>query len=525
MCYASSATTQDNDNNDNNTASLILQNFGSITSTLPHHSDFSITEYGTFTSSDGWFYRNYNDRGYIRWESTANNTTNRGVEEEEHYLRIQYEAEQSEDWGGFVDFGHILLDRNNIDTADNNDHSDDLLGYSSPLYDCTGATHIKLGYRIETPQSLSARAHMRLILLDGSNCIDSSNTTCTDNAGQSLENWYSFHYILGESTYDVESGEYTSATTISSSWQELMIDWKSFERTGWHGQVGNDMLDLNAIRGWRLEISIDSQGERNSSSIGVIDINKLSCVGPPEITNSPFLYNGTISESNGVWSERHYQSSLSKNQTSAHIIQERSTIVVNFTIQQAEDWGGFLDFSHISPGFYDLSEADAISLDYRVIQPTSIQGRAHLRLILLDGSDCVNTDGDCDAYPGQMLENYYSFHYILDNVDEKEGTITVPLLGDSNTSSSFVRTGWTGVVGNDLLDKDAIRGFRLELNIDSNGEVGSFVSGEVELGNLTAVFPDKSIALEVPNLPLSDAKYVLEPDLLLQTASGSFYRE
>ena len=109
-----------------------------------------------------------------------------------------------------------------------------------------------------------------LILLDGSNCVDkdaSELLDCVSAPGQRLENWYSFNYILDESS----DGE----------WQELILPWTSFERPGWTGQVGNDALDPEALRGWRLELSIDSQGEIGSASEGVLDLGALSCAGPP----------------------------------------------------------------------------------------------------------------------------------------------------------------------------------------------------------------------------------------------------
>ena len=51
-------------------------------------------------------------------------------------------------------------------------------------------------------------------------------------------------------------------------------------RPGWTGQVGNNVLDPGALRGWRQELSIDSQREIGSASEGVLDLDALSCVGP-----------------------------------------------------------------------------------------------------------------------------------------------------------------------------------------------------------------------------------------------------
>ena len=106
---------------------------------------------------------------------------------------------------------------------------------------------------------------------------------------------------------------------------------------------------------------------------------------------------------------------------------------------------------------------------------------------------------NCSAPPGQNLENYYSFHYILDDDWSAAGQkLTVELRGSDNSSSPFWRPGWTGILGNNRLDPATIKGFRLELNVDSQGEVGSLVSGSVALGNLTTA---DAVVAATPTLP------------------------
>ena len=524
----------DDDTETDAAVQLVLQDWGRA-GEVPPASAFAVVGTGSFRADDGWFYRTYNGAGHLKWtpgnllDDDASGTGSSDPSTRE-YLRIEYGAEQSESWGGFVDFGRTLVDRNG-DEEGLYDSTGGALGYASRLFNCADATHIRLGYRVVTPQSLVGRAHLRLILLDGSNCKDSGNggddtSSVRDDcdAIQSLENWYSFNYILDEETS-------SSSSSSSNSWKELVLPWTAFERPGWTGQVGNDRLDPDAIRGWRMEISIDSQGDMESTSSGVIDIDRLSCVGPPG-DESAFIsssFHSPATKANlteairsGIWSERHYQSAVSRDRTFAKIMPASGTLILNYTVEQSESWGGFIDYSHITPGFYDLSGAEAISLDYEVLEPASVPGRAHFRLILLDGSDCTSKDGQCDAYPGQALENYYSFHYILDGAVGERGTITIPLVGTSDAQSPFYRTGWTGVVGNDRLDADAIRGFRLEINSDSAGGVGTLVSGIVALSNLSVVLSFTSGASIQPLDELPEASCILEPDLLLSTVSSVF---
>ena len=189
----------------------------------------------------------------------------------------------------------------------------------------------------------------------------------------------------------------------------------------------------------------------------------------------------------GMWFERYYQSNQSKNLSQA-LLTSDGALIMNYTIEQAETWGGFWDYQHIAPGnaYYNLSQSTGISLNYNVPKAASSVDRAHLRIILMDGSDCI---GNCSLNPGQNLENYYSFNYILDDdsLDPWSGGITVALEGNSDSSSPFWRPGWTGVVGNDVLDSSYIKGFRFELSVDSQGDVGSLVSGIIALKDLSAI--------------------------------------
>ena len=141
----------------------------------------------------------------------------------------------------------------------------------------------------------------------------------------------------------------------------------------------------------------------------------------------------------GSWAERYHKSPRSQNETRASFLAPvsdaaaddggivapaaaASPLRLNYTLEQSKNWGGFLDVEHVAPGagYYSLSAASAISLAYRVGGASSSPGRAHVRIILLDSSDCRSGD-NCDAYPGRSLENYYSFHYILDSAERRRG--------------------------------------------------------------------------------------------------------
>jgi len=440
--------------------------------------------------SDQWFKRRYNDQGKLNLTvSTLPRVEGDGLPKIDDQvlhnsplfgngaLRVEYQVAQTENWGGFVDFGWIL---NSTGVAHN----------------CYGATHLSLWYKILQPQSVIGKVHLRLILMDDSDCTLDGHD-CADAPGQNLENYYSFHYVLDDNDNNIFD-------THSGRWQELRIELRGnddcnspFWRTGWTGEVGNNNLDAKRLRGWRIELSMDGQGDIGDVSEGVLLLDQLTCVGggdllgaafhPKEIGLASSDQEGLLEQSlvEGMWFERYYESDQSKNFSQA-LLTSDGTFRVNYTIEQVETWGGFLDYQHLAPGnaYYNLSQSTHLSLNYDVSKAASVD-RAHLRIILMDGSDCT---GNCDIYPGQNLENYYSFNNVLndDSLDPWSGRIVVALEGNSESSSPFWRPGWTGVVGNNVLDGSYIKGFRFELNMDAQGDVGSLVSGIVALKDLSA---------------------------------------
>jgi hypothetical protein len=101
-------------------------------------------------------------------------------------------------------------------------------------------------------------------------------------------------------------------------------------------------------------------------------------------------------------------------------------------------------------------------------------------------------NANCSDYPGQNLENDYSFHCILSDDINISNSIAIDLLGNDDASSPLWRTGWTGILGNNALDKSIIKRFRFELNIDSLGDLMSFVTGSINLSNMNAITEEKS---------------------------------
>ena len=303
--------------------------------------------------------------------------------------------------------------------------------------------------------------NLRFVLLDSSNvnCIlltdennndnnnnnnnnnvddGSSGRDCTSNPDILFEHYYSSEYVLQS----------------SEEWTEIRIpldneNFKLAAENGGRGVRGNGMLDLYSLKGWYYELSPSSTTSTadtaavssESSSIVSILIDQLACVGGEDLLAAS-LHIGVeetfdTAVAHDIWYPEYYQSELSEKQTITTL--RDGILTSNYTIEQAETWGGFVSYGHISTdqSYYNLSQATSVSLQYNITNLATPSNRAHLRMILFDTSDCID---DCSSVGNNNLERYYSFHNILD--ESGLGIIKVPLVGTSNPSSPFWRTGY-----------------------------------------------------------------------------------
>lgn len=237
------------------------------------------------------------------------------------------------------------------------------------------------------------------------------------------------------------------------------------------------------FHGWVVRLSVDVAGSR-----AVVHLDNIACFSDQGgiIGHALTLPSWDSSLETMVWQQEFYGAQ--------NVAEERTRIVlangsmgVNYTLQQTENWGGFMSFMHSAAGaaYYNLTSLDdvlvpAVAFNVDVEVPQSSPQRGHLRFILMDSSDCAG-----DACTSQDLEQYYSFHYVLD--DAQSLRVTTMLQGDGSVDSPFWRTGWVGQVGNDFLDVSNIKGFRFELNIDSVGEILSTTAGHISLSNVSIV--------------------------------------
>ena len=160
-----------------------------------------------------------------------------------------------------------------------------------------------------------------------------------------------------------------------------------------------------------------------------------------------------------------------------NVYEGEGAMQIEYSIHNAESWGGYTKIHHYHPdslstGVYDWSLYDSISFAYNNIVPQDSLGRVHVRLNLMDYGSIE------DSSYHDLGEYYYSFDYILDNEPGWNVVTTALVRGDSWGSSDFTYTGWSGDVGNEVLDKDKIKGFVFEFSVSGAGE-GDVVTGTV----------------------------------------------
>ena len=168
-----------------------------------------------------------------------------------------------------------------------------------------------------------------------------------------------------------------------------------------------------------------------------------------------------------------------------------------------------------------MSNATYVTLNYLIHQAVTLPERVHLRFVLMDASDCPPSTGQCDTPNGQT-EHYYSFHYILaDTNNATAKPLTIPLIGSTDLFNPFRLTGWSGELGNSVLDPQYLKGYSLEFNIDFQGNLSSFATGAITFSDLVA----DSFNLDVTNSSSSDAKCVREPGIAFNGSSSVFRKK
>ncbi len=157
---------------------------------------------------------------------------------------LDWGVTNNESWGGGSYMNHVQPDSNGV-------------------FDWTDYDTLAFWYNVQYPSSMPGTVHLRLNLGD----VSDAEPGYKQSDFGAMEYWYSFHYIL-----DDEPG-----------WKKIAIplidvrddpNSNGFERTGWYGIEGNDILDLDMIKGFQFEFSMSaSEGD---IAMGTIVIDNMA---------------------------------------------------------------------------------------------------------------------------------------------------------------------------------------------------------------------------------------------------------
>jgi len=161
-------------------------------------------------------------------------------------MRLDYSAQNIESWGGYTKLEHWNPDSNGV--------------YDWSLYDT-----LSLSYNNVVAQDKAGRVHLRVNLQD----VSDNDSYKVYDVGD-CEYYYSFQYIL-----DNEPGWHTIKIPLVNNY-----NWEGagFNLTGWSGTKGNEKLDLDKIKGYSLEFSINGGGD-GDFAVGSIILDDLKLVG------------------------------------------------------------------------------------------------------------------------------------------------------------------------------------------------------------------------------------------------------
>lgn len=337
-------------------------------------------------------------------------------------------------------------------------------------YNCYSADLLLLWYMVQDQDN--GTIPMRLIMLDDTMC---ANTT------DCLEDELTLHVLLDENL-------------TATDWQELVVFWNDTD------------LPIHRIRGWRIELFSDLAPN------ATVFLDQLAYHGDGNLFGAPFYVSEFLTDAlhESSWLEAYYELDLSQNEMTATL--QDGVLLVNYTVQQVEAWGGFLDFAHLAPGnsYFNLSQANHLQLVYSVPKAASAPGQAIFRFVLQDSSHCLP---GC-PYDYHNQERYYSFHSVLDK--EGDGMITIPLIASASAETPFWLTGWSGTVGNGKLDVDQLKGYTLEIVLDSGLSLGEYVQGAIAFQNMTAVI--------ATGPKVDDSMCVVEPGLFIREDDPTWTR-
>ncbi|RMD92598.1 MAG: hypothetical protein D6814_16660, partial [Calditrichaeota bacterium] len=393
------------------------------------------------------------DTNYWFFESVASSETSgvqiaytdEQVHEGAKSLRIDWTVQASETWGGFTNLMHISPD--------------------STAFDFSLYTHLSLWYYNASPSSIPGTVEFRILLKDFSEIpLDTEDIT----AG---EFWYSHQKIL-----DMQPG-----------WNHILLpleDVKTqsdqgFWLPGWAGAPGNGELDLDKIKAYKFEFSIDGSPHNSANpsesgtAVGTIYLDDLRMVGH---RNPVINYFDTTSTATNTVITGTGTSSLTITDNTQDFFEDASA-QMDWKVDASESFGGFVAVRFdLPPGEFlpDMSPHTKLSLRYNNLVPSSVPGNVVLRFQFHEFSEGDDQEEIWFYETRAVLDSAAGWHQLMIPLEDRG-------MGVPPNDEGFSNPGWGGVPGNSKLDWDKIRSYEIAF---SAAQPGSFSEGTVLFDNL-----------------------------------------
>jgi hypothetical protein len=363
-------------------------------------------------------------------------------------LKVDYAIQGTESWGGFANIMHGAS--------------------ATEVFDFSPYTHLKMWYYNATPQTKPGTTHIRLLLKDMSN-IAAANRIMANI--EQAEYWYSHFFIL-----DAQPG-----------WNELVLPLKDVQQQsdqglwlpGWAGQAGNSALDLDAIKAYKIEWSIDgsvyngANPQNSGISAGTIYFDHLQLTGHayPVINyfdstgaKQDFTVAGTGTSSVKVTDNR--QNTL-----------EDAASQIEWKVDADQSWGGFVSMTFSAKDFLpDMSGNTHLSLKYNNLVASDQPGNVVLRLQLHEYSE-GDTQEEIWFYETKtVLDSAAGWHRLMIPLDDRGK-------GPTPNDQGFSNPGWGGVDGNLKLDWNKVKKYEFAFSAAKQGTIskGTILFDNLEL--------------------------------------------
>ena len=361
-------------------------------------------------------------------------------------MKVDYAIQGTESWGGYANIMHGAP--------------------GTELFDFSPYTHLKVWYYNATQQSLAGTTHIRVLLKDMSNVQEANRLI--SSIGQA-EFWYSHFFVL-----DNQPG-----------WNELVLPLQDVGgqsdqglwRPGWAGQPGNNELNLDAIKAWKIEWSIDgtvysaANPQASGISSGTIYFDHLQLTGHAYPVINYFDTTATV---NAPLAGTGTSAITVTNNTTDFL--ETASAQFDWKVDADQSWGGYASrtYSGASSFLPDMRSNTHMTLRYNNIAASSVPGNVVFRIQLHEYSQGDNSEEVWVYQQNTLLDGASGWNKLIIPLEDR-GTGAAP------NDQGFSNPGWGPTFGNSKLDFDKVKKYEI---IFSAAQQGTVSTGGILFDNL-----------------------------------------